>query len=150
MANGLCHCCSVLKCVAVCCSVLTWVDTDIGDGIKFLHHGCSVVAVYVAVCYNVLQCAVTWVDTHIGDSWGVAGCMSVLQCVAVCCKALQCIAVYCSVLQCVDMGEYRYRGWLGCGRGYECVTVCSTVLSVLQCVAVCVAVCCSVLWCAAV
>ena len=59
------ECCSVLQCLAVCCSVLQ----------------------SVAVCCRVLQ--------------SVAECCRVLQCVAVCCSVLQCVAVCCSVLQCV-------------------------------------------------
>ena len=67
-------CCSVLQCNAVCCSVL------------------QCVAVCCSVICSVLQCVL-----HCA-----AVCCSVLQCVAVCCSVLlQTIAVCCSVLQCV-------------------------------------------------
>jgi len=57
--------CSVLQCVAVCCSALQCAAVR-----------CSVLQC-VAVCCSALQCA-------------AARC-SVLQCVAVCCSALQCV-----------------------------------------------------------
>jgi len=82
-------CCSVLQCVAVCCSVSQ------------------------SACCSVLQCvAVTTRTNHnTADSqqWRAAVCCSMLQlaccsvlpCVAVCCSVLPCVAVCCSVLQCV-------------------------------------------------
>jgi len=70
--------CSVLQCIAPCCTVL--------------HR--------VAPCCSVLQCvAVCCSVLH-----RVAPCCAVLQCVAVCCvysSVLQCVAVCRSVLQCV-------------------------------------------------
>jgi len=69
--DSLHSCCSVLQCVAVCCSVLQvslLIDTSLSKHVKHLannptslHSSCSV-----------LQC--------------VAVCCSVLQCVAVCCR----------------------------------------------------------------
>jgi len=64
-------CCSVLQCVAVCCSELPC----------------------VAVCCSVLQCVAVY-------------CRE-LQCVAVCCSMLRYAALCCSVLQCVAV-LYRY------------------------------------------
>jgi len=63
--------CSVLQCVAVCCSVLQCVQCD-------------------AVCCSVLQCVAVCCSV-----------CSVLQCVAECCRVLQSVAECCSVLQCV-------------------------------------------------
>jgi len=66
-------CCSVLQCVAVCCSTCKNVP---------LHQ-----MQCVAVCCSVLQClAVPAITCH------SIKC-SVLQCVAVCCSVLQCVAV---------------------------------------------------------
>jgi len=100
-------CCSVLRCVAVFCSVLLCATVV-----------CCSVLLCVAVYCNVLQC--------------IAMCCSVLQCVAVycnvlqriamCCSVLQCAAVYCNVLQCIAM----------CCSVLQCVAMCC---SVLQCVA---------------
>jgi len=70
-------CCSVLQCVAVCCSV------------------CSVLQC-VAVCCSVLQCAAVCCSVL----QCVAVYCSVLQCVAMCCSMLQCGAARCNVLQC--------------------------------------------------
>ena len=56
-------CCSVLQCVAVRCSVLSWIYAEARHIALFQ---------CVAVCCSVLQC--------------VAVCCSVLQCVAVCCR----------------------------------------------------------------
>ena len=63
------ECCSVLQCVAVCCSVFV---------IVFWYITChNSVLQCVAVCCSVLQCD--------------AVCCSVLQCVAVCCSVWQCV-----------------------------------------------------------
>ena len=74
---GNCVCVIVLKCVAMCCSVLQraavfCVAVPRSSG-KSLRH-------------TVMQC--------------VAVCCSVLQCVAVCCSVLQCVSLCCSVLRC--------------------------------------------------
>ena len=88
--------CSVLHCVAVCCSV-----------------GVTIVQVLqcVAMCCSVLQC--------------VAVCCIVLQCVAVCCSVLQCVAVCCSVLQCrryyrAGLSSYTNSLSFACARAYAC------------------------------
>jgi len=73
--------CSVLQCVAVCCSVLRCVNTEACRG-RALSSSCSV-----------LQC--------------VAVCCNVPQCVAVCCSVLQCVAGRCRVLQCVAVCQSR-------------------------------------------
>ena len=86
-------CCSVLYLVAVrvavCCSVLQYVDcgTCVNESCRILKC-CSVSSVLqcVAVCCSEV-------------------CCSVLQCDAVCCSVLQCVAVCCSVwivVQCVN------------------------------------------------
>ena len=59
---------------------------------------------------------------------GIAGCCSVLQCVAVCCSVLQCVAVCCRVL----LGIAGHRNTV-----LQCVAVCCSALQ-------CVTVCCSV------
>jgi len=66
-------CCSVLRCVALCCR---WAPVLLQS---------------VAVC-----CSALWMST--GSN---AVCCGVLRCVAVCCGALWCVAVCCGVLQCV-------------------------------------------------
>jgi len=74
--------CSVLQCVAVCCSVLQYVTAFCKNwnhlfGAHLPQRTCAHEAM--------LQC--------------VAVCCSVLQCAAVCCSVLQCVAVCCTVLQ---------------------------------------------------
>jgi len=76
-------CCSVLQCVAVCCSVPLCL---LQCFCLFLNTRCSVLQC-VLVCFSVLLC--------------VAVCCSVLLCAAVCCCVLQCVAVCCNVLLCV-------------------------------------------------
>ena len=63
-------CCSVLQCVAACCSVYDARQSTLYR--EFMDQVCGV-----------LQC--------------VAVCCSVLQCVAVCSGVLQCVAACCSV-----------------------------------------------------
>jgi len=72
-------CCSVLQCVAVCCSA-TYPNNMYIYGQIFWTLGIG----DMSLC-SVLQC--------------VAACGSVLQCVAVCCSVLQCVAACGSVLQ---------------------------------------------------
>jgi len=88
----------VLRCVAVCCSVLQYVAVNVLCKMtrELMYMYCAAVRGSVlqmlqcaAMCCNVLQC--------------VAVCCSVLQYVAdtaVCCSELQYAAVCCSVLQC--------------------------------------------------
>jgi len=106
-ARTLWHC-SVLQCVAVCCSVLQRV-TD--GGVRLCHMcartllHCSVLQC-VAVCCSVLQFVAVCCSVlqRVTDG-GVRVChmcartllhCSVLQCVAVCYSVLQCVAVCCS------------------------------------------------------
>ena len=74
--------CSVVQCVAVCCSAMV---------VCLCKNGVCIAAIVcgqgVAVRCSVLQCI-------------VLRC-SVLQCVTVRCSVLQCVAVHCSALQCV-------------------------------------------------
>jgi len=72
-------CCSVLQCVAVCCVVLQCVTVR-----------CSVLQC-VAVC-----CSVT--SQNMTALFGGFMC-SLLQCVAVCCNVLQCVAMCCGMLK---------------------------------------------------
>jgi len=72
-------CCSVLQCVAVCCSASL---SSYSQSPEEPSHNASERAS----------------GSH-GSS--VTMCCSVLQCVAVCCSVLQNVAMYCSVLQCV-------------------------------------------------
>jgi len=99
----------VLRCVAVCCSVLLIkrvVPHTPTHQFVASHFWMYRVTQSVAVCCSVLQC--------------VAVCCSVLQCVAVCCSVLQCVAMCCVVLQYVAI----------CCTVLHCVAVCC---SVLQC-----------------
>jgi len=70
--------CSVLQCVAVCCSVLQW---------RFArYHWC---------CYQNSLPVGVYMCVYIHEYIYICACR-VLQCVAVCCSALQCVAVRCS------------------------------------------------------
>jgi len=118
-------CCSVLQCVAVCCSALQMRY----QGLPCILLGQFARQLYVLrLCCSVLQCA--------------AVCCGVLQCVAVRCSVLQCVAVCCRSLQCVAV----------CCRSLQCIAVCCrcavrTICITFQCCIVwqCVAVCGSVL-----
>jgi len=79
-------CCSVLQCVAECCSVLSWVNGMWQRPSR----------------YNI------WLFLH------VVYC-TVLHCAAVCCSVVQCIAVYCSVLvwvNCICQLPLRCDIWM--------------------------------------
>jgi len=85
--------CSVLQCVAVCCSVLQWpplqnVSCPPLYILQCIAVCCSVLQ-YVAVCCSVLHCMCRVLHYTF---------CSALQCVAVCCSMLQCVAVCCSGL----------------------------------------------------
>ena len=82
---GVCAWIFVLRCGAVCGSVL-WCFTMCCNAVWCGAVLCSVLQRIAAYC-SVLQC--------------VSVRCSLLQCVAVHCSALQCVAVRCSVLQCV-------------------------------------------------
>jgi len=72
-------CCSVLQCVAVCCSVSTTHVPSL----------CSRTPIDLCI-----YCAV---------------CCCVLRCVAVCCGVLRCVAVCCGVLRCLSLsGVLQY------------------------------------------
>ena len=104
-------CCSVLHCVAVCCSMLQHVY------VTWLVHVTYSTFFKTLYC-SVLQC--------------VAVCCSVLQCVAVCWNVLQCVAVCCSTY--MWCGSYKWHE-APFPRHYTAVCY-----SVLQCVAVCCSV----------
>jgi len=106
----------VLKCVAVCCSVVQ----------------CG------AVCCSVLQC-VTVCCSVFTISSGVAVPAST-SCVEVCCSVLQCVAVWCSVLQCVAVcckvlhfltvcfSVFTISSGVAVPASTTCVAVCRSVL----------------------
>jgi len=139
-------CCSVLQCVAECCSctVLRYVLRS------------------VVVCCSVLQQQLTELSQKARVSLAYVAVS--LACVAVCCGVLQCVAVCCSVLQLqyVTIFVSFFLSVLPChtrlgflSRNVKCVSrVCCGVLRCLaaccsvlqlQCVTMCVAVCCGVL-----
>jgi len=127
-------CCSVLPCVAVCCSMLQYTIES---------NTCLLCISFV--CSSVLQCVMQC----------VAVCCSVLQCVAVCCSVLQCVAVCYSMLQWAT---------LVCDTRAQCDAVCCSVLQyvvvcynipqratlVFNAFAHYAAMCCSVMHCVAV
>jgi len=95
-------CCSVLQCVAMCCS--GWLGVAVGrESVGDDERCAGVMLQFVRVSCSFLQCIAVCCS-------GIC-CCSVKQCVAVCCSVLQwnmllqCVAVYCSVLQCVAV-EY--------------------------------------------
>jgi len=111
-------CCSVLQCVAACCSVLQRPNA-ISCTVIIFHVGVYITCLLyrarcVAVCCSVLQ--------------RVGACCSMLQYVAVCCSALQCVAVIGCTVIIFHVGVYItftvYRA--------RCVGACC---SMLQCVA---------------
>ena len=100
-------CCSVLQCVAVCCSVLQrhWDQTRVSQDPltekitpRLFGSQSEWVKYEIRVSQDPLTAAAS---LYGGVLQCVAVCCSVLQCVTVCCSVLQCVAVCCSVLQCV-------------------------------------------------
>jgi len=90
--------CSVLQCVAVCCSVLHQSRLSV-----------SCVLQCVAVCCSVLQCvaSISFVS---------------FLCIAVCCSVLQCVAVCCINLVCQSLDK---RDW--CNTLQHTATHCNTL-----------------------
>jgi len=133
--------CSVLQCVAVCCSVyILEVSADYVVRHRMCYAVCCSVWQCVAVCYSVLQCVYVtnrfWSclapqDWLCSVLYFVAVDCCRLQCVAVCCSVLQRVAACCSVLQrvaaCCSVDIFQV--------GPDCVLFHR----------ICVAVCCSVL-----
>jgi len=115
--EGALLCCSVLQCVAVCCV-------------------CRSVLQYVAVCYNLLQCAALQgrCDCPLMVHFFAAVCFS--ACCSVCYSVLHYIAVCCSLLHCKDAAIADLDGAFLCCIVLQCV---------LQCVFPCVF--CTVLHC---
>jgi len=75
----------VLRCVAVCCSVLQCV------AVCYVHPYTYVNPVFKALCAFLLEAC----EALLSSNQCVAVCCSVLQCVAVCCSSvLQCVAVH--------------------------------------------------------
>ena len=86
---SLLACCSVLQCVAMCCSIL----------LRFAMYGGNVIQSVlqcVAVCCSALQCVAVCcrVPPLSVGRVRVMVCCSVLQCVLVCCSSLECVTVY--------------------------------------------------------
>jgi len=98
-------CCSVLQCVTVCCGVtpryVSWCGADASQCAAGCH-GCVAVydavrcsvSYFVAGCYSVLRC----VAVLCGVLQGVPVLYSVLQYVVVCCGVLRCVSVCCGLL----------------------------------------------------
>ena len=80
-------CCSVLQCVAVCCSV------------RIFRVMCMCVCIFVCVCMCAYLRGYCWVLDIVSQC--VKVCHSVSQCVAVRRSASQCVAVSCSASQCI-------------------------------------------------
>ena len=105
--------CSVLECVAVCCSVL------------------QCVAVYIAHCSVLLGCSRQ--ENSYLQRVVVCQCVAV-QYVAVRCSVLQCAAVYCSVyctLQCVAwlQSTREFLSAACCSVSVCCSAMCCSALS---------------------
>jgi len=97
-------CCSVLLCVAselTFCSGLQWVV------VSFNAVGCSGLQC-AAVCCSVLQRVVAYCSV-LNDLQCTAGCWCVLQCVAVCCTLLH-FVVFVALCCRVDLCQLRQRG----------------------------------------
>ena len=118
--------CSVLQCVAVCCSMLYWSQCGTHDMLPcdtqtILQHtathcsvlqcGLSITLVILKLTYcNLLECvAMCWDVSQNLQYVAVCGLQGASLCklrVAVCCSVLQCVAVYCPrdttrLMQCV-------------------------------------------------
>jgi len=128
-------CCSVLQCVAACCSAIEWVSR---------HSDTKCVLQCVAVCCSVLQCVAVPISGY-RDIQIPSVCCSVLQCATVCCSMLQClcryqvcVAVCCSVLQCVAaccsahewVSRHADTKWLN--RTLLCIASAKSIRSLLQ------------------
>jgi hypothetical protein len=167
-------CASVLKWVAVCCSVLRlqWIALwcsvyaapyfwgelmtiatlygfhSVENVLQWFAMHCSELQC-VAVSCNVLQ----WNSNTIATLYMFHSVENVLQWVAMRCSELQRVAVYCNVLQWVAMCCSEILIPLPPSTGFRVLQMCC---SDLQCVAVscnalqCIAMCCSELQCVAV
>jgi len=125
--------CSVLQCVAVCCSIFR----DCASGYDW-RLATDYFTVFISVC-----CVIVPQDMLGGVLQCVAVCCSVLQCVAVCCSVSgyneRLAAVCCTVLQrvalCFSASEYD-------GRLTACVYVSVCLCAYVPvCLCVCVSVC---------
>jgi len=108
-------CCSVLQCIAVCCSLSF--DLQRNEYAALPSSVCCSVFQCVAVCCSVLHYVVVCCSTLPY----VAGCCIMLQCVAVCCIMLQCVTVCYRLSLCV--------AW--CYSAFQCVAVYFSVLQSL-------------------
>jgi len=97
-----CHIrCSVLQCVAVCCSMLQCTKSSVIDYVMHYciecHIRCSVLQCVTVCCSARSQAASTmWCTTVLNVTYA-----------AVCCSVLQFVAVFCSVLQYVAVHEVK-------------------------------------------
>jgi len=143
--------CSVLQCVAVCCSAMQYVALgyyvlpcvavrcSCSAGQFYMRHVGSLrmILQLEAVYCSVLQC--------------IAVYCSVLQCVAVCCDVLYLVAMHCSVLQCGAVHSSCSAGAvLHMSRIWEYASAIATGSSQHCSVLQCVALCCTLLQCIAV
>ena len=114
-------CCSVLQCVAVCCSVLPriWHIYELSQSIRIT----TVLNWYVVECCSMLQSAVVCcsvlkcVATMFVCVYTYMYIYIYMQCVVMCCSGcysvfcsvLQCLAVSCSILQCLAATIHTYE-----------------------------------------
>jgi len=93
----------VLRCFAVCCSVLQRVAVVLLIQVTTLSLGEDIVVVLLQWCFSVLQCVVVCDSMLLCVAVCCSGAAVVIQCDAACCSVLQRVAAYCSVLQRVAM-----------------------------------------------
>jgi len=106
--------CSVLQCVAACCSVNNrwildlqaasrWFDNTLLQCVVLRCSMLQCVAMLqcIALCCSVLQCVAVCCSVLPIRQNPVAPCYTLLHSVALCCSALQCVAVCCSMLHCI-------------------------------------------------
>ena len=176
--HPLMYICSVLQCVAVCCTVL-YARLERQTGAD-----CTVVtpatpSLWFIVCCSVLHSIVCayretikrWLlccHTRLPLMYYcVVMCCNVLQCVAVCCSVLQCVAVCCRAWRCRVLSPfpYVYLSYVAVccsvlynfvcapretfGRWLHCRHTRHSLMYIYR-VLQCVAACCSVLQCVTV
>jgi len=124
-------CCSVLQCVAVCCSIsYIW---------PYMYTSQERMLA-TAASYFTRRCDPTYIKPSIVSVvQSVAVYCSVLQCVAVCCSVSPSVKVRCSVLQSVAVRR--------CNPAYNMPSSVSVLQRVATCCGVlqCIAVCCGML-----
>ena len=105
--------CSVLQCVAVCCSVWQLLSSDVSVSSRVAVSCNKLQCAAVAVCCRVLQ--------RVAASWGVLQCVAVAfeRCLGLkqSCSELQQVVMFCGVSRCVaeccsDLQRVRFIGIL--------------------------------------